>query len=123
MIAIPIAFGILSILAGLLMLARPSVLTRFLVANNDRLFVHVSAVLSRLVLGAALVITATVSQFPVILFWLGWLTIVAAVVLAFVGRARFGRLISWAEKIGLRFGRVGGGLAVLFGLFLIYAYL
>jgi len=123
MIAIPIVFGVFSVLVGLLILARPSVVTRFLLANKERPFVHISAVMARLVLGAALVITATASKFPVILLWLGWLTIAAGLVMAFIGRVRFGRMLSWVERISQRFGRVGGLVAALFGLFLVYAYL
>lgn len=122
MIAIPIAFGLFSILAGLLLLIRPDLITKFLDSSKNRPFLQISAVIGRAVLGAALVLTAAVSKFPGVLLWLGWLVLVAAIVLALIGRARFVRLMSWAQKIAERFGRIGGVIAAMFGAFLVYAY-
>lgn len=122
MIAIPIAFGLFSILAGLLLLIRPDLITKFLDSSKNRPFLQISAVIGRVVLGAALVLTAAASKFPGVLLWLGWLVLVAAIVLALIGRARFVRLMSWAQKIAERFGRIGGVIAAMFGAFLVYAY-
>ena len=58
--------------------------------------------------------------------WLGWLLVIAAAVLALIGRNRFMRLMTWAEKFAVRLphlGRIGGVFAALFGVFLVYAYL
>jgi hypothetical protein len=123
MILIPIFFGVFSLLVGLLMLVRPAVVTAFLSANGGKPFLQTSAVVARLILGVSLILTAAVSKFPILISWLGWLTVVAAIVFAVIRRARFGQLISWALGISQRFGRPGGVIAALFGVFLLYAYL
>jgi hypothetical protein len=53
---------------------------------------------------------------------IGWLSIVAAIFLAVMGRRNFNRLMSWALSLSKPFGRVGGVLAVALGAFLIYSF-
>jgi len=53
---------------------------------------------------------------------LGWLSIIAALTFAVIGRRNFTRLMSWALSLSIPFGRFGGVFAAAFGVFLIYAF-
>ncbi len=122
MVVIPIAFGAIIALIGLLLCVRPAWIHNFLAKYGEQSSLHIVAVISRLVLGAALVLTASMSQYPLIMYWLGWLTVMAAIGLALIGGERFARLLAWAQGLTARYGRIVGVLAIAFGVFLLRAY-
>ena len=91
--------------------------------NSDKLWLHIGAVVVRLLLGALLIYQAGVSKFPVIMEVIGWIAIFTAIVFTVIARNNFKRLISWAFSLVKPFARIGGVLAVCFGSLLIYAFL
>lgn len=115
-------FGALTLLAGIVIVINPEVIFGFLRNNLDKLVLHILAVVVRLVIGALLIYQSNISKFPFVIEVIGWLSIVAAIFLAVMGRRNFSRLMSWALSLSKPFGRVGGILAVAFGAFLIYAF-
>ncbi len=117
-----IIFGALNLLAGIVIVINPEVIFGFLRNNLDKLELHILAIVVRLVLGVLLIYQSNVSKFPFVIEIIGWLSIVAAIFLAVIGRRNFNRLISWALSFVKPFGRVGGVLAAAFGAFLIYAF-
>ena len=117
-----IIFGFLTLLAGIVIVINPEVILGFLRNNLDKLVLHILAVVIRLALGALLIYQSNISKFPFVIEVIGWLSIVAAIFLAVMGRRNFNRLISWALSLSKPFGRIGGILAVAFGAFLIYAF-
>ena len=117
-----IIFGALTLLAGIVIVISPEVIFGFLRKNLDKLVLHILAVVVRLVLGTLLIYQSNISEFPFVIEVIGWLSIVAAIFLAVMGRRNFNRLMSWALSLSKPFGRVGGVLAVAFGAFLIYAF-
>jgi hypothetical protein len=117
-----IIFGALTLLAGIVIVINPEVIFGFLRNNLDKLELHILAVVVRLVLGVLLIYQSSISKFPFVIEIIGWLSIVAAIFLAVMGRRNFNRLMSWALSLVKPFGRVGGVLAVAFGAFLIYAF-
>ena len=117
-----IIFGFLTLLAGIVIVINPEVIFGFLRNNLDKLVLHILAVVVRLFLGVLLICQSNISEFPFVIEVIGWLSIVAAIFLAAMGRRNFNRLISWALSLSKPFGRVGGVLAVAFGAFLIYAF-
>ena len=117
-----IIFGALTLLAGIVIVISPEVIFGFLRNNLDKLVLHILAVVVRLFLGALLIYQSNISEFPFVIEVIGWLSIVAAIFLAVIGRRNFNRLISWALSLSKPFGRVGGVLAVAFGAFLIHAF-
>ncbi len=81
--------------------------------------IHLAIVL-RLVLGAALLIAAPESRFPLIFEILGWVAIIAAVGLVFMGRERLRKLVAWFDRMPhpmIRICLFGG---IVFGAFLVY---
>ena len=79
------------------------------------------AVIVRLMLGVALIITAPGSRFPLVFQIVGWVAIVAGVAAVFLGRERLRRFTNWWFE---RFSPPGIRLWVLFAMafggFLIY---
>lgn len=122
MIVLIIIFGALTLLAGIVIVINPEVIFDFLRNNLDKLVIHILAVVIRIVLGSLLIYQSNISKFPFVIEVIGWLSIVAAIFLAVMGRRNFNRLMSWALALSKPLGHVGGVLAVAFGAFLIYAF-
>ncbi|MGD9039809.1 MAG: hypothetical protein PVH82_09265 [Desulfobacteraceae bacterium] len=118
-----IIFAALTLLAGIVIVINPEVIFGFLRHNLERLKLHILAVAVRIVLGVLLIYQSSLSKFPFIIEIIGWLSIVAAIFLAVMGRRNFKRLMSWALSLAKPIGRVGGVIAMAFGAFLIYAFL
>ena len=78
------------------------------------------AVLARVLLGVSLIFAASDSKFPMTFEILGWFTLVAAVVLLFIGRERISALIAWFERCSNSLIRLWMVFGVVFGGFLIY---
>jgi hypothetical protein len=117
-----IIFGALTLLAGVVILINPEVIFGYLRSNLDKLVIHILAVVVRLIIGVLLINQSGLSKFPLVIEILGWLSIVAALSLAAMGRHNFHRLMSWALTFIKPYGRVGGVFAAAFGGFLIYAF-
>jgi len=118
-----IAFGVFMVAAGIALVINPELIFTLLRANRDKFELHAAAVLARLVLGILFIYKAGVSKYPLVIEFLGWLFIFAAIVLTVIGRKRFMQLLSWALSLAKPFGRVAGILAVGFGSFIIYAFI
>ncbi len=78
------------------------------------------AVVARLLMGAALIVAAPVSRFPVVFEILGWIAIVAAAAIIFIGRERLGALVAWFVHRSAWFTRLWLLFGMAFGGFLIY---
>ena len=91
-----IIFGALIGLAGLAMVVNPEIIFGSLQKHADKIGLHGLAVITRLVLGAVLVLQSGVSRYPAVIEIIGWLAIIAAVILSVIGRNNFKRLMAWA---------------------------
>ena len=118
-----ILFGLLTLLAGVIILISPKIIFGVLRKNIEFLWLHVTAVGVRLALGTLLILFANESKFPIIITVLGWLSIAAAITFILIGRQRFIALMNWAFSLLKPYGRVGGLFAAVFGGFLVYAFL
>ena len=118
-----IILGILTLSGGIVALMRPQVIFGFLHKNIDKPVIRLTAIIVRLVLGALLIGQARLSKFPVAIELIGWLAIVAAIFLIAIGRTNFNRLVRWALSVQKPLGCVGGVLAIIIGVFIIYAFI
>jgi hypothetical protein len=116
-------FGALILLAGIIIVINPDAIFGLLRNNSDKPVLHVLAVVTRLVLGLLLISQSNVSKFPFVIEVIGWLSVIAALAFAVMGRNNFNRIISWALSLVKPVGRIGGVLATLFGTFLVYAFI
>jgi len=114
--------GVLIVFVGVIILVKPNIIFGYLRRNQDKLGIYLAAVAVRLVIGVLLVIQSKQSGFPIAIEALGWLSIVAAIGIAIMGRRVFASLITWALKNFARFQRIGGIIAMIFGGFIIYAF-
>ena len=117
-----IIFGVLTLLAGIIIIVNPENIFGLLSKHSEKLEMQILAIVVRLVLGVLLIYQSGASKYPLVIEIIGWLSIVAAVFFAVIGRNNFKRLISWALSLAKPFGRVGGFVAVCFGTFLVYAF-
>jgi len=122
MIDFIIIFGGLMALAGVVLLINPQTLVGIISQGAENVWLHVAAVAVRLVLGVALVTESGLSRFPLAIEIIGWISIVAAVTLAVIGRKKFISLMNWALKVARPFGRIAGVGAIAFGAFLVYCF-
>jgi hypothetical protein len=123
LIILIIIFGVLTVLAGTAILVDPEIIFGFLKKHIEKAELQVLAVVVRLALGVLLVYQADASGYPLAIEIIGWLSIVAAVFLALIGRNNFKRLMSWALSLEKPFGRIGGFIAACFGSFLVHAFI
>ena len=78
------------------------------------------AVLTRLVLGASLVLVASTSRFPNAFEIVGWMTLVAAAVLFLVGRGRLRKIVTWFDRFSPALVRMVLVIGIAFGAVLVY---
>lgn len=122
MITLIILFGVLILLAGLVIVVSPETIFGYLRRNMHRPALRVAAVVMRLVIGVLLISQAGRSRYPLVIEILGWLSIAAALLLAVMGRRNFNTLMAWAFTFVGRFGRASGAVAAAFGGFLVHAF-
>jgi len=114
--------GVLILVAGIVILINPEIIFGFLRDNSEKPGLQILAIVVRVVLGFLLIYQSSESKYPVVIEIIGWLSLVAAIILAGIGRRNFKRLMFWALSFVKPFGRVGGFLAAAFGAFLVYAF-
>ncbi|UCB54282.1 MAG: hypothetical protein JSW45_10040 [Thiotrichales bacterium] len=117
-----IAFGLLTLIAGLVIMINSEIIFGILRNNLEKPSLQVIAVAVRLVIGVLLVQHAGASRFPLIIEIIGWLSIAAAITFGVMGRQRFLKLMHWALSLLKPYARVGGIFATLFGGFIVYAF-
>ena len=102
----------------------PQKLMTFVTSAMDKYWGVYIAVIVRLFLGAALIIVAPASLFPIVFQALGVIAIVAAIALVLMGRERIRRIIAWwSERLSLPIVRLWLLFGMAFGGFIIYGVL
>ena len=81
------------------------------------------AVIARLLLGAALIIVAPESRFPLGFEILGWFAIVAAVLILIIGRDKLRRFVAWLQRFSQATNRTWLLFGIAFGAFVVYGIL
>ena len=117
-----VLFGGFIFCAGVLILINPEIVFGILKKHSEKFELHVLAVVVRLVLGVLFLYQADLSKYPHVIEVLGWIMIVAAIVLAVMGRNNFKKLMNWAITLQNPLGRFAGLMAIAFGGFIIYAF-
>jgi hypothetical protein len=114
------AFGVLVCVLSVWGIIVPDKMMKFVYGAVEKDWgIHLAVVL-RLILGAALVIVAPESRFPLIFEILGWIAIVAAVGLVLMGRARLRKFVAWFQRMPQPLIRIWLLFGVAFGALLVY---
>ena len=117
-----IIFGALTFITGVAIVMDPDRIFGFLNKQLGKVTLHVLNVVIRVIFGVLMISYASISQFPFVVETIGWFCIAIAVILTFMGRERFNRVIAWAVSLVETNHRLGGVLVAVFGAFLIYAF-
>ena len=120
MTAISLAFGVLIVALGVFGLVSPSKLLR-LEEYSRKLPVRYIASAIRLLMGAALFLAAPASRATGVLRTLGIFIFVTGVITLFFDSERFRKLVDWWSAHGPALARVWAALALVLGIFLVYA--
>ncbi|TKB45558.1 hypothetical protein [Thalassotalea mangrovi] len=107
---------------GVVITIVPSPIFALLGRLKHLFFLHFVAVALRFLFGAALLYTAGQSKFPEVITVLGYISLVAGVVLMLIGRNRFMRLIAFIVRLTPLVHVVVGLVTVILAVFILYAY-
>ena len=115
-------FGVLLVLLGFLIFIN---LGFFISINKyaGNLWAYAGRIILGSVFGGLLIYSSSFSKFPLAISILGWVIVIAAVILLAIGRENFEKLVVWVISIFKPFGRIGGLFSVGIGSFLIYAFI
>jgi hypothetical protein len=117
---IVLVFGITIVVLAAWGVYAPARLINLVTRAMDQNWGIYVGVLTRLLLGVALIIAAPGSLFPLLFQVLGWVAIVAAVALALMGRTMIRRLVAWFEQFSAAIVRLWLLFGIAFGGLLIY---
>jgi len=115
-------FGIFMLLSGISLLIKPEIILNWIEDNMESSSLYITAIVVRLVIGILFIITAKESKYPGVIKFLGYLFIIAGVILIFIGHEIFQDFINSLIPDFKPFAPVSGLLSMAFGGFLIYAF-
>ena len=121
MTEVAIWLSLLIVLVGIAVIIHPDTVFSVLEKHAEKPVVHILAVVIRFLFGLLLLAVADQSSLPMALKILGWVSLIAALALALIGRNNFRRLMAWALGFPKQYRRMGGLLAMILGGFIIYA--
>jgi len=114
------AIGFIIAGIGVFGVAAPSVFLEFGRSLQTPNVLYIIAAV-RIIFGAVLLWVAPVSRTPKTLRVLGVLIVTAGVLTPFIGAERSHAMLDWWSTQGSLFTRAWAGVAVVFGLFIVYA--
>jgi drug/metabolite transporter (DMT)-like permease len=116
-------FGILVLLIGVILLIKPEIIVDWIEGNKESRLLYLFAIVARLVIGFLFIITSKESKYPRVIKFFGYLFVIAALVLIFIGYEIFQDFITSLIPDVTPFAPMSGLLCIAFGGFLIYAYM
>ena len=122
MTTIIILLASLMVFIGIALLIKPTSVLNILKQYGTKKALYISAITARLLLGCLLISQATASSLPLTVELLGWLIIIAAIILMVIGHSRFQKLLISICTHLSSYNIAGGSLAIIFGGFLIYVF-
>lgn len=123
---IVLGLGVLVIVASLVLMVRTSYASDLLDKVLDKVLGSkwlYAAALVRLLLGAALIAAADSVRFPALINALGWLMVLGGLLLVVIPPATMERMTGWFGGLSAGWMRMWLLVALLLGLFLVYASL
>ena len=123
LIFILILFGALMIVAGFMLFINPALILNFIENNNNNPGLYLTAIMTRGLLGVLLIFQAGNSIHPLAVTIIGWIAVIAAICFLLMGRKNFSRLLNWIMTKITSWAKAAGIAAVIFGSYIIYAFL
>lgn len=114
--------GILFILIGISFLIEPEGVYSWGEENSGDIRFYLFIIVVRLVLGGMLILAAKESKYPSVIKFIGYLVIIAAIILIIIGHQNFQDIISSLIPIFKPYAPMSGLTGIALGGFLIYAF-
>ena len=116
-----ILFGLLIAALSLIILFRPKASMKYFSDNAKSLWLYMAAVFVRIGMGVVLILYADQSRYPEAFEIIGYVFLVAGVILLLIGRSRFEMVVRWAMGLFGKMAWFAGLLGLVLGLFFIHA--
>lgn len=113
-------FGTFMVVAGILLLVDDRIILDYILFNKESSWLYFFAIVMRLILGAALLQTASKSRHPLVFLVLGGIALAAALIFLLIGHEQFQHMMSTLLSYFENSGRWTSILALAFGAYLIY---
>ena len=121
MIYFIVFLGVLLIIAGIIMMIRPSILIDFMKKYHTSFLLQLFASLFRILIGIVMYMVASESRFPLTFEYVGILVIIVGVIILIIPPSKFGSFISRVIDLFSPYIRVASIFAVAIGAWMIYA--
>ncbi|NNJ89572.1 MAG: hypothetical protein HKP53_09230 [Eudoraea sp.] len=119
---IPKLFGMLMILAGIVLLINSGIIIGFIEKNMENTPLYIFAIVVRIVLGILFIAAAGRSRYPGVIKILGYFFVIAAFILIFMKQDGFQHFTASLIPSVKPWAPLAGLLAIAFGGFLVYAF-
>ncbi len=114
------AVSAILLIAGVIVMMRPIESVNFLLLYKNSTTLYLLSILCRLSLGVLLIYYAGQTSMAGVNWVIGWLFVVSALIIAFLGRSQYGSLLSWLLTRCGYCMRYAGLLLALFALYLLF---
>ena len=106
---------------GAMLVWKPDSVLGMVKLYADEVGLQVWASIGRILLGLAFIVYASHSNWPGLLVFLGWLSLISGVVILFLKHETFSGLLRKMINDYGNFAQIAGGVAVVVGLAVLYA--
>ena len=115
--------GLLFILLGIYTLFFTKSVFGFLEENIENQSLYLTAIIIRIVLGVLLIVAARASIYPTAIKVIGYVAIIAAIVLIIIGQEGFQNFMIHIIPDFKPYAKIAGLVIIAFGGFLLYAFI
>ncbi|MDH5413963.1 MAG: hypothetical protein OEW87_07490 [Flavobacteriaceae bacterium] len=115
-------FGTLMLLAGISLLIYPEFIIEWIEDYMEHTSLYISAIVVRFIFGILFLTSARESKYPGVIKVFGYIFIIAAIILFFIGQDRFQNFITSLIPEVKPIAPLIGLLVIIFGSFLIYSF-
>ena len=113
-------FGAFLIVAGILLFIDDSIVLNYIENNRESSWLYFFAIVMRIIMGVALLKTASASRHPLAFLVIGGIALAAALIFLVIGHEQFQLMMATLIPYFENTGKWTGIVALLFGAFLIY---
>ncbi|WP_445777521.1 hypothetical protein [Shewanella sp.] len=105
---------------GVFMLLKPAVFSHAIIQFSRKRYFHYVEIISRLAIGAALLLDAHNTAYPLAFEFIGNLLFIVAIFLVFITEKYHKKFAISAAKHGVNWFKPAGAIAIVFGLWTVY---
>jgi len=114
-------FGAFMIVAGIVLFIDASIVLDYIESNRESSWTYFFAIVMRLIMGTALLKTASASRHPLAFLVIGGIALAAALIFLVIGHENFQHMMATLVPYFENWGKWTSIFALAFGVFLLYA--